>query len=73
MSDEVQATTQVPGTDTMDALPRYFIMPECGTSDDYKITDDPVQAEEITREYARQNPGKYVAIYQRVMLIRKSC
>jgi hypothetical protein len=65
----------MPPEETYNGLPKYMIVPQdsgCAEMME-RATDDRGQAEEIAQSMARQYAGTFVAVYQRVVLIRKRC
>lgn len=55
--------------DQIEGLPKYMIVPQDGGHGQF--ADEAAAADKIVHDTARANPGKYVAIYQRVVLVRK--
>ena len=73
MSDEI------PQGDTYNELPKFLVIPQAvdgdpaaGTGAEREFrTDDPEEANHAAHKFARERNGVFVAIYQRVGMVRK--
>lgn len=63
--------SDAPSDSTMAQLPQFMIFAEDETNAS-QGTNNKVQAEQMAHAAARQHNGKYIAVYQRVVLIRKN-
>lgn len=60
-----------PTPDTYENLPRFVIADNINPLPQYRTTDDPQKAASLAREMAEQNPGVFIAIYERKLLMRE--